>query len=124
MLRRWIRSWSPLAVGYIAGAGSTGMLSAYDWCVDNRLNWLPTIGGCHCWIVGAGGLFLGLLCAALVPIVHRLLEPLIAKVNEAIAYLALGRCTKPSFVVPRAIRIRRTDPLARRRASRAPPLSL
>lgn len=124
MLRRWIRSWSPMAVGYVAGAAGTGMLSAYDWCMDRQLDALPTLGGCHCWVAGAGGFVLGLLCAALMLLLRRLVEPLIARLYETFARLNPERAQGSAYFAFEEVYARRLDPLARSRASRAPPLVL
>ena len=118
MLRRWLRECSPLAVGYVAGMAGTGTLSAYDFCVDGKLDMLPTFGGCHCWIAGAGGLILGLICAALVPLVRALFEPLLAQICDAFTRLAPRGSAPIRFLVFAKVEYRRLDPLARRHAGR------
>lgn len=124
MLRGWIRSISPLAAGYLVGAAGTGMLSAYDWCMDHGLDGLPTLGGCHCWVAGAAGLVLGLISAALIPILRRLLEPLIARLCDAIARLAPGNALQPVRIDRSARYTLALNPLARRGATRGPPVLL
>ncbi len=124
MLRRWVRTCSPWVFGLIVAAGATGMLYAYDLCADRALAGLPEIDGCHCWVSGAIGLILGLACAALVAIARRLLEPILERIGEAFARLAPPRGRTPVLRDLRlaAVHVHRLDPLARRRASRAPPL--
>ena len=126
MLRRWVRACSPWVVGLVAATGVTGMLSAYDLCADQALAGLPEIEGCHCWVSGAIGLILGVLCAAIVAIARRLLEPILARIGEAFARLAAPRGRTP---VLRDLGLAtflayHLDPLAQRRASRAPPFLL
>jgi hypothetical protein len=123
MLRRWIQACSPWVIGLVAFAAGTGMLYAYDLCSDRALDGLPEINGCHCWLAAVGGLILGLLCAALVAFAHRLLEPLLARIGEAIARFVHveGRSPLISDLGLAAAYAYRMDPLARRRASRAPP---
>jgi hypothetical protein len=124
MLRRLVRGLSPWVVGLVAAAGITGMLYAYDLCADRALAGLPEIDGCHCWVSGAVGLILGIACAALVAIARRLLEPILARIGDAIAHLAAPRGRTPLLrdLGLATVHIHRLDPLARRRASRAPPL--
>jgi hypothetical protein len=126
MLRRWVRSCSPWIVGLVVAAGATGTLYAYDLCADRALAGLPEIDGCHCWVSGAIGLILGLASAALVLIARRLLEPILARIGEAIARLAAPRGRTPLLrdLGLATVHIHRLDPLARLRASRAPPLFL
>lgn|GEM_PF-4406160 len=126
MLRRWIRACSPWAVGLITAAGVTGMLYAYDLCADRALAGLPEIDGCHCWISGVAGLILGIASGALVALARRLLEPLIAHVVDTFARLAAPRGRTPVLgdLGLWTVYVRCLDPLARQRASRAPPLFL
>ncbi|MGH7715033.1 MAG: hypothetical protein ACREML_03445 [Vulcanimicrobiaceae bacterium] len=126
MLRRWIGACSPWVVGLIVAAGTTGALYAYDLCADRALDGLPTINGCHCWMSGVIGLILGLGFASLVAIARRLLEPILARIGEAFARLAAPRGRTPVLRDLGLARVNayRLDPLARRRASRAPPLFL
>lgn len=126
MLRRWIRACSPWAVGLITAAGVTGMLYAYDLCADRALAGLPEIDGCHCWVSGAVGLILGVTAGVFIALARRLLEPLIARALDAFARLAAPRGRTPvlgDFALA-TVYVRCLDPLARQRASRAPPLFL
>jgi len=102
------------------------MLYAYDLCADRMLAGLPEIDGCHCWVSGAAGLILGVLCAVLVAVARRLLEPILARIGEAIARVAAPRGRTPILreLALSTVHVHRLDPLARRRASRAPPLFL
>jgi len=126
MLRRCVRACSPWVVGLVVAAGITGMLYAYDLCSDRALAGLPEIDGCHCWLSGVIGLILGSACAVVVAIARRLLEPILARIGEAFARLAAPRGRTPvlrdlGLATTQSYRL---DPLARRRASRAPPLFL
>jgi hypothetical protein len=123
MLRRWVRTCSPWVVGLVVAAGVTGMLYAYDLCADRALAGLPEIDGCHCWVSGFVGLILGIACAALIAVARRLLEPILARIGEAFARLGAPRGRTPvlrDFAFA-TVQVHRLDPLARRRASRAPP---
>jgi hypothetical protein len=126
MLRRWVRTCSPWVVGLVVAAGMTGMLYAYDLCADRALAGLPEIDGCHCWVSGAVGLILGITTGALIALARRLLEPLIARALDAFARLAAPRGRTPVLgdLALATVYVRGLDPLARRRASRAPPLFL
>jgi hypothetical protein len=126
MLRRWVRTCSPWVLGLIVTAGATGMLYAYDLCADRALAGLPEIDGCHCWVSGAIGLILGVVCAAVTAIARRLLEPILARIGEAFARLAASRGRTPVLrdLGLATVLAYRLDPLARRRASRAPPIFL
>ena len=102
------------------------MLYAYDLCQIRALDALPEINGCHCWLAGLFGSIFGLACAAIVAIARRLIEPILARIGEAIARLAAPRGRTPVLrdLGLATVRVHLLDPLARRRASRAPPLSL
>jgi len=102
------------------------MLYAYDLCADRALAGLPEIDGCHCWVSGAAGLILGIACATLIAVARRLLEPILARIGEAFARVAAPRGRTPVLRELRLATVHayRLDPLARRRASRAPPLFL
>lgn len=126
MLRRWVRTCSPWLVGLVVAAGATGMLYAYDLCADRALAGLPEIDGCHCWISGAIGFILGIACAAFIVVARALLEPILARIGEAFARTAAPRGRTPVLrdLGLATVHAYRLDPLARRRASRAPPLFL
>ncbi|HTX03953.1 MAG TPA: hypothetical protein VMD07_09755 [Candidatus Acidoferrales bacterium] len=126
MLRRAIRACSPWLVGLIAAMGVTGMLYAYDLCTVRALASLPEIDGCHCWLSGVFGFIAGLACAGLIAIARRLLEPILARIGDAIGRLAAPRGRAPALrdLGLATIYVHCLDPLARRRASRAPPLLL
>lgn len=129
LLRR-IASCSPLAAGLAAGVGSAVALYALHACIEGQLDALPGVGmlpqvnGCHCWLIGVAGFFLGVAFALAMAVVRRLLEPLVALLCESRFPLRRQNAAAAVSLLRFAYRFAHTRrPLARRLAGRAPPLA-
>jgi hypothetical protein len=120
------RTPSILRAALIAAAATSGFAFAYGWCQDTALTFLPELGGCHCWIVGASGALAGVAVALVAAIarvlVGRALAHLAGFVRGILSVAAAG--AGPALVVPLSgTLVRQTGrPAARHRALRAPPL--
>jgi len=130
-LWRRIGSCSPPLAGFVTGIGSAVALYALHACIEGQLDAIPHIGdlpevdGCHCWLIGVAGFVVGALCALLVALVRRLLDPLVALLRESLLGVRPAAASKTCITLAwsRSPEHRR-QPLARRLASRAPPLAL
>ena len=84
---------------------------------------LPTLAGCHCWLVATLGFVAGVAVTLLAALVGWLVRPLVAEIVHALLTPARARADCPSrrFAVAPTV-WSRPDPLARRSGGRAPPL--
>ena len=130
LLRR-LGSCSPLLAGMVTGSGCVIGLYALHACIEGQLDAiphlsvLPEVDGCHCWLIGFAGFFVGALCALAIAVIRRLLEPLVALLCDSLLAVRSAAATPRRITfawAPSSAAIR--QPLARRLASRAPPLHL